>query len=128
MAEVQWSDTLSVKIELFDNEHKQLIAIINNLYSAQQQGRTLEAIAKTINELSGYAKTHFKHEEEYLEQINSPELNLQQEQHAAFIAKIDEFQSRYDEGTMFSAISMLAYLSSWLVNHIQKVDSLYGKK
>ncbi|MDR2869413.1 MAG: bacteriohemerythrin [Deferribacteraceae bacterium] len=128
MALAKWTDALSVHIEQFDNEHKQLIDIINNLHAACGEGKTLEAIRHSIDELVAYTKTHFKHEEEYLEKIDCPNYDLQVEQHEKFISKIDEFQERFDNGTMNSPISMFAFLSSWLVNHIQKVDVLYAPK
>jgi hemerythrin-like metal-binding protein len=128
MALVNWSEALSVHIEQFDNEHKQLIGIINRLHAACGEGKTIEAMRQSICELINYTKTHFKHEEEYLEKIDCPNLALQLEQHEKFILKMDEFSDRMDEGTMHSPVSMFAYLSSWLVNHIQKVDALYAPK
>jgi hemerythrin-like metal-binding protein len=128
MALVQWTDSLSVKIESFDSEHKKLLDIINTLYDSTSHGKGAEVISKTLKDLLDYTNTHFKHEEEFLKKNGYKELLTQQQQHKVFIDKIAEFQKKYDSGAMTSTISMFTFLSSWLINHIQKVDSLYSQE
>ncbi|MDR2884697.1 MAG: bacteriohemerythrin [Deferribacteraceae bacterium] len=128
MSLVQWTDSLSVKIEKFDGEHKKLLDIINVLYESTSQGKGTDVISKTLKDLISYTQTHFKHEEDFLKGRGYNGIATQQEQHKVFVDKIAEFQKKYDAGSMTSTISMFTFLSSWLINHIQKVDSLYAKE
>lgn len=39
MSLIQWDDNLSVNISTFDNQHKKLILMINELHEAMAQGQ-----------------------------------------------------------------------------------------
>ncbi len=54
---IVWSKSYSVGVDVMDQEHKRLIDIINNLYSAMRSGRGKDAIGSILDELIEYTKT-----------------------------------------------------------------------
>jgi len=59
-----WNDQLSVSIEAIDTDHKQLVAILNELYDAIHAGHGREAVTEIIERLVDYTRYHFAREEE----------------------------------------------------------------
>ena len=80
-------------IEQIDNEHRELFTLINQSIKMISETDDINAIAKNlIAKLKDYASNHFKHEEEYMESIHDPELEIQKKEHAAFTKKISSFE------------------------------------
>ena len=65
---MEWNDKLSVGVAQFDNEHKKLVAMVNELFDAVQGGHGKEALGKILDGLIAYTKTHFANEERYFQQ------------------------------------------------------------
>jgi len=124
---MKWSEQLSVKINLFDSEHKKLIEIINKLAEAMGRGEGHKALNTILGELIDYTVTHFKHEEEALQKYNFPGLAEQKKQHEAFVKKIADTKKEYDEGAITLSIPLIDFLTSWIQNHILKTDSGYSE-
>jgi hemerythrin len=128
MAFIQWSDALSVNLPEFDEEHKKLVKIINELHDALGLGKGSEVMSKTLRELVSYAQTHFKHEEEFMMLHNFPvaDFEAHRKEHVYFIMKLDEFCRGYGDGAVTFPIHVLNFLESWLLGHVQKTDMKYS--
>jgi hemerythrin len=121
-----WNDSLSVKVAQFDNEHKKLIGLVDELMEAMRQGKGRDLISRTIHQLVDYTNTHFKAEERAMQQFGYPGYGVQKAQHDEFVSKVTELQEDYDKGNPSITITALNYLTNWVTNHIKKVDSEYG--
>jgi hemerythrin len=127
MPAMKWSEQLSVKIELFDNEHKKLIELINKLHDAMYRGEGQNALGSILAELADYTVTHFTHEEEILQKHNFPGFNGHKKQHEDFVGKVADTKKKYEEGALMLAIPLVDFLTSWIQNHILKTDSNYSE-
>jgi len=70
-----WSDDLSVKVTLIDDQHKKLIALINSLHDAMRAGEGKQVLEKTLKELADYTVYHFQTEEKYMQAVPLPDLS-----------------------------------------------------
>lgn len=115
-------------IEQIDREHAKLIEIINETGTALNQETTeIQTLAQKMKEdLTDYTVTHFRHEEEYMEKIDDPELPLQKTEHAAFIKQVQDF-SIDDSIKARDLEEMIEYLVRWLFRHILHSDRMIGK-
>lgn len=117
-------------IEQIDNEHRELFTLINQSIKMVSETDDINAIAKNlIAKLKDYASNHFKHEEEYMESIHDPELEIQKKEHAAFTKKISSFEidTTSDESARTSLNELLEFLVRWLYRHILSSDIMIGK-
>lgn len=117
-------------IEQIDNEHRELFTLINQSIKMVSETDDINAIAKNlIAKLKDYASNHFKHEEEYMESIHDPELEMQKKEHAAFTKKICSFEidTTSDESARTSLNELLEFLVRWLYRHILSSDIMIGK-
>lgn len=126
MALMTWSDAMSVGIKEIDNQHRQLIDIINSLAEAMRNRKSNEEMGRILGELSRYTLNHFSLEERYFRQFGYPDTAAHVEQHKAFIAKVGGFQSDFASGKLAISIEIMNFLSDWLVKHIKGTDKLYA--
>lgn len=126
----QFTEDCLIGIEQIDNEHRTLFEMINEATAQVESKKVTRAITEDIIlRLKVYAATHFSHEEEYMLQINDPELPNQRREHAAFIAYITsyDFTLLNDENAASILQDILVFLVHWLYRHILSSDMMIGK-
>jgi hemerythrin-like metal-binding protein len=125
---VEWTDALSVGIDVIDEDHKALIDIINRVLEAEREGTSVKW---ALGELAAYANYHFTREEKMMEAANYPDLAAHKKTHKAFIEWLQSLRTVYgaDPGAeYYLAETMREYLQTWLTDHIMKVDADYKGK
>ena len=83
-----WSPSLSVGIELLDNQHKEWIERAEELFDAGKKNQAREYIGEMLDFLEAYTKKHFRDEEKYMREIRYPEYEEQRKAHAAFVERL----------------------------------------
>lgn len=126
-----FTDDCLIGIETIDNEHRQLFRIINDIRDLLDNEILEDKYDRTremLEQLEQYAEEHFKHEEDYMEKINHPELQLQKKQHLEFCSKIDEADAVVPSNEQQAFLDdLLKYLVTWLYRHIISSDLMIGK-
>ena len=127
----KFTDDCLIGVEQIDNEHRELFRLVgevNDLLHDQWADDKYFEICDLIERLKEYAAEHFRHEEEYMEKIGHPELEMQKEQHDKFCKKVNEVSLRSAEDHQQAVISdLLSFLVKWLYRHIIGSDLLIGK-
>ena len=72
MEKIQWSNDLSVGVDLIDEQHKMLIDRLNNLSEAIETRQGGMQIAKTLGFLIEYTDFHFSAEMKHMEANGYP--------------------------------------------------------
>ncbi|MBI1206245.1 MAG: bacteriohemerythrin [Azospirillum sp.] len=123
---MEWSERMSVGVGQFDDEHKKLIAMINELFDAVQSGRGKEALGGILDRLIEYTKTHFSHEEHYMQKHGYPDMAAHRKEHEILTKQVVEIQRKYHSGaTAMLSMEVMTFLKNWLIKHIQGTDKLY---
>ena len=119
-------------VDFVDKEHEKLFDLANEaydlLFDSFLQDKT-DRIIHLISELIDYTRTHFSHEEAYLEQIHYDRIA----EHAALHRSFEESLMQFDlddmgeDGESQNAFveDLLGFLITWLINHIQRTDMQY---
>lgn len=122
----QWSERYSVKVSAMDAQHKQLFAIIQELYSAMRAGRGKAIVGDVLRRLLDYTNKHFAEEEKLMEKHGYPKLEQHQAEHRVLINKVVAFKKDFDAGSASVTPELMAFLQKWLTDHIQTVDQGYS--
>ena len=129
MTLIQWTPAMSVGMAELDDDHKQLIQVINQL--AESAGdRTRSAIVRQcLMALRRYAERHFAREEKVLTVCDFPGLDVQRSEHGDFIERLRKVTEHFDaepEGAA-SVVNeeLLSFLKSWWNHHILIEDMAY---
>ena len=126
MAFFDWSDELSVNIKEIDEQHKQLVTMMNILYDSMQAGEGNVVLGEILEGLVNYAVTHFATEEQYMTKYHFPQYAKHKAEHTAFATKIDELLQQYKVNPTALSIETGRFLKEWWRNHIMGTDQLYG--
>lgn len=129
MSKIEWDESLSVGVDIIDDQHKMLIQKLKDLSEAFESGLEQNKMLKTIDFMIEYTDFHFSEEEKLMEENGYPGLEDQQKQHKEFKDTLNYMLEDYqDEGpTKALATSINVFLLNWLVNHIKGSDAKIGE-
>ncbi len=122
-----WKDSYSVGIESFDNDHKKLIMLINNLQTAKDFKTDPQFVKQTLDEVINYTLYHFEREETIMEENSYPDLLPHKAKHQELIYKVNEYVKNHNKGEDDALEALLKHLKTWLVGHINGTDQEYSE-
>jgi hemerythrin-like metal-binding protein/PAS domain S-box-containing protein/putative nucleotidyltransferase with HDIG domain len=126
MEPVEWTEKFSVGVRELDQQHQQLIKMLNRLIATQGTITThSETISDILLAMTRYAQTHFKTEERLMEAYGYPGLEEQKMQHRDFRKKTVGFSTATTLDMDQIPEDLLKFLSDWLVHHILEDDMAY---
>src|SRR3989344_4665653 len=125
MALLNWVEDYSVGVKEFDEQHKKMFVIINNLYDAMHASVIDDELREFINELVSYANYHFSTEEKYFAEFDYPEKEAHIKAHDFYRAKVSEFVKEFEEHKKFLSFEILDFLEDWWLGHVITVDKKY---
>jgi hemerythrin len=120
----QWDSSLECGYELVDNQHKQLVAAVNNLMEASQSGQGDKAVMQTMDFLTGYTIKHFADEEKLQQKYDYPDYLNHKRIHDEFKVTVKELTDRLvREGPGPELVNVVSSaIGAWLLNHIKGDD------
>ncbi|MFX0053558.1 MAG: bacteriohemerythrin [Candidatus Hermodarchaeota archaeon] len=129
MEDISWDDSLSVGVELIDEQHKMLIERINNLSIAVAKYMGHTKIIETLLFMTEYTDFHFSTEERYMKELDYPAMENHIKQHEEFKSMLNTLEDDFKEdgATKVVSKSINTFLGNWLFNHIKVVDVNFGK-
>ena len=127
MGMMEWKDEFSVGVTAMDIQHKQLVAMVNQLYEAMRMSKGDAVIGTILPSLVLYTKSHFAAEEKLMKDTGFPGLAAHQVLHQQLTRQAGELLEKLKAGKMVATVSLATFLKDWLVNHIQGQDKQYGK-
>lgn len=126
MSFFQWNESLSVGISQIDQQHKKLVELVNQLFTAMSEGKGNDVLDKVLAELVGYTRSHFSTEERLMQQHGYPALAAHQSEHKAFTDKVGVMVSEFKSGKVALSNKVSAFLRDWLKGHIMGTDKKYA--
>lgn len=127
MALFEWDEKYTVKIERFDEAHKKLIQLMNEVYRVIKSKKNDGQTESILNELYDYTKTHFNDEINMMEKYNYPDVEEHREEHNEFIRELDNIKQMIGRQSNLLNVQLLNFIKDWLINHIMKSDAKYGQ-
>lgn len=128
MNKIEQPELYNVGITKFDEEHQQLVQMINALYlesTDSEQDRVAQKLIVSV--LVKFARTHFDGEEAFMQQIKFPYLDKHRQYHRIIYTQLLDLERRFQTSTGPVAIHALQFLLNWLDEHTLTEDKLYGE-
>lgn len=130
MPRIVWNDSFSVHNAEIDEQHKQWIAIINELYDAMDsdKGISKSAIIQALQAVDHYTRFHFADEEAFMRSVNYPEYEAHKKLHEALLKRVEKYMDDIEHDRVIID-EVMNVLTKWFPHHILKEDmklSSYG--
>ncbi len=115
-----WEEKYSLEIDSIDSQHKELVALLNELFLAMENGKGATVTSSILDRLALYAVKHFSYEEKLFEQYSYPDSIEHHKAHEALISKVTDLTDK-----KFVTIELAQFLKDWLIVHIMGDDKKY---
>ena len=128
MSKIKWDESLSIGIELIDEQHKKWIEHIYNVQAAIEAHRGMTQVANTLDFLLDYTQFHFSTEEKYMSETGYSELENHRAKHEDLKGTLDDLIDDFRDDGVTEKLSKAigTFLGNWLRNHILIVDQAFA--
>jgi len=124
---IKWSDRFSCGIKLIDDQHKELVILVNEMFNhvAGNEIQENEYINEIIHKTIKYIKIHFVTEEKLMLAAKIPGYAAHKKAHARFIITVVDAINDYNAGKRFNLYAFTKFLKEWILSHIALMDKQY---
>ncbi|PLX98101.1 MAG: hemerythrin [Desulfuromonas sp.] len=123
----EWTEDYELKIPKIDDQHKELVKMINELYAALKSEHSSETVNVVLNRLLQYVEIHFETEEAAMRQNHYPDFDGHIYLHDLLREEVLELKKVQLQGGEVATFELLNFLTDWLKNHIAKADRAFGQ-
>ncbi|RJR40845.1 MAG: hypothetical protein C4567_10385 [Deltaproteobacteria bacterium] len=130
----KWDDLYSIGVSGIDDQHKSFFKMLNNfntdvVFSSIKttDDKDMMKIYLYVLNLRRYALNHFLSEEEYMVKYNYPNIFEHRKKHDNFIKRIFALEENYYNFNKLSPDNINDFISSWLADHIIRMDKDFGQ-
>jgi len=92
---VEWKSEFSVGIERFDDDHRHLFSLLNQLHESMAARDGNLVLSLVLRELVWYAQNHFRAEEVLMKLYGYPELASHRAEHDRFTEQVVQFVDHF---------------------------------
>ena len=120
-----WDQTFSVGIERIDEQHKNLIKMINTIIDVSGTDVSREVISTVLNNMQQYATEHFDTEEKYMIKYGFSGYNQHKAAHTGYKRRAAMLCVEAMQQSKAAETDILEFLASWWIRHLLKMDMQY---
>ena len=125
MSIINWSKRYELGIKEIDDQHHNLVNIINKLFDSYNQEAELEIIIDIIDELLAYADIHFGTEEGYFDKFQFEGAAEHRAEHRRFKERINSLKNKLEINKSEVIEDALNILGEWFSDHEEQYDRKY---
>jgi len=121
---VTWEETFETGHAEIDRQHRELLALVDDLKSAQEDSP--ETVLHVLQHVMDFTHTHFLMEEVLMAQVHYPSPACEEmiAQHAEFTSYARLRVVEFRKGPPVSVLPLQAFLAEWLTLHEFGLDRL----
>jgi len=127
MSLIEWTEDLSVGLPKIDDQHKQLISIYNDMFSAIDRNEGDEALDDIFRRLKAYTESHFKDEETYMQSIGYPNLGEHASEHVLLLVRVQMMWNLSQNDEIIQPDGVAHFLREWISEHVSTSDKQIGE-
>ncbi|AXS79662.1 bacteriohemerythrin [Dechloromonas sp. HYN0024] len=121
-----WNKNLETGIQTIDNQHRQLVALINRLAAHVADKASELTLNEVFDHLAAYVNYHFQTEEQIWHSFiaGDPSFSAHQEVHNGFVEKVTAWRNNRSNLANHDEVigDLLGFLTHWLAYHILDSD------
>ncbi|WP_295160259.1 bacteriohemerythrin [uncultured Brachyspira sp.] len=127
---IVWEDKYKVGYKKIDDQHLELIEIINDLYDCMDNQNSEDELLKSefkkaLRKTVDYVSYHFSYEEKIMQAIEYNKMSEHSAYHREFAQTIYNYIKSYENGSLDAINNLVQYLKDWFLNHILVTDKKF---
>ena len=127
MALFEWDSAYELDVPQIDNQHRELVRMINDLYESIKAGQASETVNRTVSQLLKYVEIHFDTEELSMQERGYPDFHTHHILHEDLRRKVLDLKKDQLQGREIATFELLNFLTDWLKEHIAHEDKMFGE-
>jgi len=127
IAQIEWSEALTVDNEEMDVDHKKILALLNNYRQAVIDNASNEVIGVQLQSIIDFSNYHFSREEVLMEACGYPHYVNHHQVHVMLLKTITDMMMVFHKAPdIFDHYSTISFLENWFKAHVLDMDVEYG--
>ena len=124
---ISWNSTFSCGIKLIDDQHKELVKLVNDMFNHVSGNGEQEDIYfnSIIKQAVTYIKVHFATEEKIMLATGFKGYAEHKKEHDDFVLTVVKNINSYKAKERFTLLSFTKFLKGWVLSHIAIMDKQY---
>ena len=125
---MQWKPEYSVGVESMDDEHREMINLINDTYDKLESDPDADQIEQCLGDIFSTISMHFALEERLMRKNNYAEYQAHKNDHEELLDQIRDLMDDFAADTSSGAVKLEQSLSDWFAGHFSTFDArLHGE-
>ena len=124
---IAWSKTFSCGIKLIDDQHKEFVDLVNEMFhhATGDEKQEHEYFNFVIQKAVNYIKIHFATEEKIMRTLKYPGYLEHKRAHDIFVLKVIENIQKFEDENHHTLYAFTKFLKDWVLSHIAVMDKEY---
>ncbi len=128
MSLLQWKPEYSVGIQSMDDEHREMIELINATYEKLKSNSDADQVEEYLGEILSTISMHFALEERIMRNAGYGEYQAHKDDHEILLDRLRDLMDDYFDDPDAGANKLEQSLSDWFAGHFSTFDSrLHGE-
>ena len=128
MSLIKWRNEFSVGVDAVDHEHREMIALINELDVAMQGDASQTTVVQALGEIYARISAHFALEEKIMRDCRYDAYEDHKADHERLLDEISDIMERHDKDIYLDVETELAaHLREWFTAHFKTQDARLHK-
>ncbi|MDH3638168.1 MAG: hemerythrin family protein [Gammaproteobacteria bacterium] len=120
---IQWKKEFSIGVPSIDQEHEELIELINELHAELESGKSDATIADFLGEIYAQISAHFALEEMIMRENRYDQYDEHKKDHERLLDDIRDMMDDYEDKRIVSDRDLSSRLDSWFSGHFKTHDA-----
>jgi hemerythrin-like metal-binding protein len=125
MNKMIWNTDMSVGLKQFDDEHREMMDLLNDIHSAISEKESDVVITGVFKKFIECGVTHFSHEEELMDEFGYPDAEAHKKEHDDLVSKVNNIYEQYENGKKAYSLELVLFLKDWMLLHLKVTDTKY---
>jgi hemerythrin len=120
---LDWKDEYSIGIEAVDHEHKELIALINRLYTELESADARRTVPAFFGDLLKAIGAHFALEERFMRERNYDRFDRHKADHERLLDELRDIMDAFDHAIEIDSVELADRMDVWFSRHFRTHDA-----
>lgn len=123
MSLITWRDEFSVGVAAVDHEHREMIALINELDQAMQSDASQAAVVQALGEIYARISAHFALEEKTMRAARYTDFATHKQDHEQLLDELLDVIDSVDDDGRYDRADLSRNLERWFSDHFRTHDA-----